>query len=686
MLTKEDKANLTTLPRLKAELVETEQFLTQLQKSKGTISAERHQQLAGKYEKKISELTAKILQLTKQYEEQKDEIKVQMGILTDNKQATDGEIKEIILLKEQQAISADEYKEKHREYTGKLKGNEKEIKVLQQDLDEIEFYLQAKGEVSYQKAKISDRLFSIKSIFSKINTKPIKIGVVAIGLLIVLGVVLSRICGGKHIETTSKVGIVEFTDPKTEEVVTIKVLDNESLQPLKRIKVKYDSKEGFEAFTTFDPEGKYFPEIHFYEHNSEHVIKMEKVGDQIYKVIRVTDDDQIRLIQRWAGTTGMCHVSERTYIRTIGSDELSQIGKRAWGFSFFFIKNLARGPVVYLLKTVGAFQLTDEFMKRELSDVSSSEERWDEYESSDVSSITNTFYLPSNAPRFEDIKKEDVEDGIKITWNAVDDTLYFYGLPDPTIYLGETEQSDLKYWLRKLSLIDSVINDWERITDEFVILGDNEKNDEMIELKVNDEVNNSAITRYNTVYQTVKIGNQWWMTENLKVTHYRNGDAIPNVTDAREWSNLTTGAYCSYDNDANNVATYGSLYNWYSVNDSRNIAPEGWHVPSDAEWQTLVDYLGFAFSGGKMKEAGTTHWRSPNKGATNESGFAALPAGGCRYVNGTYYDMGYYAGFWSSTESGSYHAWGRHLGYDNSEVGRDPSNKECGFSVRCVKD
>ena len=94
------------------------------------------------------------------------------------------------------------------------------------------------------------------------------------------------------------------------------------------------------------------------------------------------------------------------------------------------------------------------------------------------------------------------------------------------------------------------------------------------------------------LYYTVKIGEQWWMLENLRVTHYRNGDAIPNVTDDAEWEGLSTGAYCDYDNDPANVATYGRLYNWYAVGDSRNIAPAGWHVPSDDEWQTLVDYLG----------------------------------------------------------------------------------------------
>jgi uncharacterized protein (TIGR02145 family) len=188
------------------------------------------------------------------------------------------------------------------------------------------------------------------------------------------------------------------------------------------------------------------------------------------------------------------------------------------------------------------------------------------------------------------------------------------------------------------------------------------------------------------VYQTVTIGTQVWMAENLKVTHYRNGEAIPNVTDNTTWYNLTTGAYCEYNNDLNNVATYGRLYNWHAVGDSRNIAPTGWHVPTDAEWQTLVDYLGgSSVAGGKMKEAGTTHWLSPNTGATNESGFSGLPGGG-RSSNGPYDYVGYYACFWSSTEGSSSGAWCRYLYCGNSVVTRLNDDKHLGFSVRCVKD
>ncbi len=203
-----------------------------------------------------------------------------------------------------------------------------------------------------------------------------------------------------------------------------------------------------------------------------------------------------------------------------------------------------------------------------------------------------------------------------------------------------------------------------------------------------EEIQTGTVTDIDgNTYKTVKIGDQWWMAENLKVTHYRNGDAIPHVTDATDWSNLTTGAYCNYDNDENNATTYGRLYNWYAIDNIRNIAPEGWHVPSDAEWQTLVDYLGgSSVAGGKMKETGTTHWNSPNTGATNESGFSAL-AGGSRTHSGSYASsMGNHACFWSSTKYDCLSMLYRHLDCASSRIGSYTSNKESGFSVRCLRD
>jgi len=198
-------------------------------------------------------------------------------------------------------------------------------------------------------------------------------------------------------------------------------------------------------------------------------------------------------------------------------------------------------------------------------------------------------------------------------------------------------------------------------------------------------------------YQIVKIGNQRWMAENLKVTHYQNGSAIPHVTDNGIWPNLSSGAYCNYNNDVNNVSTYGRLYNWYAVNDSRNIAPQGWHVPSDDEWKELEMYLGMSQSevdsegwrgtdeGGKMKEAGTAHWDSPNTCATNSSGFTALP-GGHRSGSGNFIYVSSYSYWWSASDRIASFAWCRNLYSHNSQVGRYAIDKHDGFSIRCVRD
>jgi uncharacterized protein (TIGR02145 family) len=200
------------------------------------------------------------------------------------------------------------------------------------------------------------------------------------------------------------------------------------------------------------------------------------------------------------------------------------------------------------------------------------------------------------------------------------------------------------------------------------------------------------------IYQTVKIGDQWWMAENLKVTHYRNGNPIPNVTDGTTWSGLSTGACCDFINDPLNVATYGRLYNWYAVDDSSNIAPEGWHVPSDEELKQLEMYLGMSQAeaddlywrgldeGGKLKEVGTTHWMHPNSGATNESGFTALGAGYRSDTGGFLAAYGAATYFWTSTEGSSDNAWSRCLDYNRSDVRRQESSERSGFSVRCVRD
>ena len=185
------------------------------------------------------------------------------------------------------------------------------------------------------------------------------------------------------------------------------------------------------------------------------------------------------------------------------------------------------------------------------------------------------------------------------------------------------------------------------------------------------------------VYKTVKIGNQIWMAENLKTTRYNDGTPIPNVTDNYEWRDLTTGAFSFYHNDYINNAIYGILYNWYAVETSK-LAPKGWHIPSDKEWQQLINYLGGSeVAGGKMKS--TKYWQSPNLGASNSSGFNGLPAG-YRYSNGTFTAIGYNGYFWSSTENFTHYAWNRFLDYSSLDAYRLDLYKQNGFSVRCVRD
>jgi uncharacterized protein (TIGR02145 family) len=190
-------------------------------------------------------------------------------------------------------------------------------------------------------------------------------------------------------------------------------------------------------------------------------------------------------------------------------------------------------------------------------------------------------------------------------------------------------------------------------------------------------------------YPVVKIGNQIWMKENLRVSRYRNGVSIPIVTDATAWGSLTTGGRSWYNNDSTTYENpYGNLYNWHAVADSRGLCPTGWHVPTDAEWTTLTTYLeGESVAGGKMKTIGTTYWNSPNTGATNESGFSALP-GGFRNFVGSFDNISYLAFFWSATEIDYDFAWIRYLNYNDGDVFRDLdiSYKWLGASVRCLRD
>lgn len=192
------------------------------------------------------------------------------------------------------------------------------------------------------------------------------------------------------------------------------------------------------------------------------------------------------------------------------------------------------------------------------------------------------------------------------------------------------------------------------------------------------------------VYNSVTIGTQTWMVENLKTTHYRDGSPISNIIDNAAWRDAyagLTGAWCDYDNNAANGNMYGHLYNWYAVADARNIAPVGWHVPSVAEWMTLYNYLG-ANGGGALKETGTLNWTSENIGATNSTGFTALPGGYRGAADGVCLGLNTSAQFWTSigNAQGDYLGTYFYLVNNNAELAGVSNFVTFGLSVRCIKD
>lgn len=188
-------------------------------------------------------------------------------------------------------------------------------------------------------------------------------------------------------------------------------------------------------------------------------------------------------------------------------------------------------------------------------------------------------------------------------------------------------------------------------------------------------------------YKIVKIGNQIWMAENLKTTKYHNGNVIPNITNDTEWSELRTGALCDYKNTPSYSEIYGRIYNWYAV-ETGILCPTGWHIPTDSDWSKLINYIGGQYdAGGKLKETGTTHWASPNEGATNEIGFTALPSGTRDYYAGEFSENSNFSGYWwSSSEYDSIYAYLRYVDCGFSDMLRNTIRKGEGLSVRCIKD
>ena len=199
---------------------------------------------------------------------------------------------------------------------------------------------------------------------------------------------------------------------------------------------------------------------------------------------------------------------------------------------------------------------------------------------------------------------------------------------------------------------------------------------------------NTIIDQEGNVYKTVTIGTQTWMAENLRTTSYNDGTPIPNVISNDKWIDLTTGAFCNYNNTNNidSIATYGRLYNWFAVNTGK-LAPLGWHVPTDNEWAILINYLGGEdIAGSKLKETGISHWQSPNVGANNESGFTALPGGYRSAVDGVFDKLGYFGSWWSTSENLFNDAGRRFVPNYESSIWRFYLSKTMGNSIRCVKD
>ncbi len=186
-------------------------------------------------------------------------------------------------------------------------------------------------------------------------------------------------------------------------------------------------------------------------------------------------------------------------------------------------------------------------------------------------------------------------------------------------------------------------------------------------------------------YNTVSIGTQLWMKENLKTTKYRDGTSIPNVTDNAAWANLISGAYCNFNNDPGYVSAYGRLYNYYANVDNHNLCPTGWHIPTAGEWTTLANYLGgSSVAGGKLKEAGTINWGAPNEGADNSSGFTAIPAP-TRFSDGTFSGGGYICAFWVPLETDANNANYKYMNYAEASLNNNVYLKTQGYQVRCLQ-
>jgi uncharacterized protein (TIGR02145 family) len=198
-------------------------------------------------------------------------------------------------------------------------------------------------------------------------------------------------------------------------------------------------------------------------------------------------------------------------------------------------------------------------------------------------------------------------------------------------------------------------------------------------------ISHSVMDGDGNIYSVVRIGSQVWMAENLKTTKFNDGIKIPMVPDNEEWRSLNSPGFCWYNNDAGNFRKeYGALYNWHTVSTGK-LCPVGWHVPSQKEWNTLINYFGENNAGKQLKDTGTEYWESPNMDATNLSGFTARP-GGSRWDIGIFIDEGVRGRWWSSTEFNNTNVWDSNMSSSYSRVTGSLDDKKNGLSVRCIKN
>jgi uncharacterized protein (TIGR02145 family) len=205
--------------------------------------------------------------------------------------------------------------------------------------------------------------------------------------------------------------------------------------------------------------------------------------------------------------------------------------------------------------------------------------------------------------------------------------------------------------------------------------------------KKNDELPVPVSDIDGNTYKTIKIGGKTWMAENLRTTRYNDGTEIQLITEGSRWRDATEGGYCWYNNSEETSfrEKYGALYNSYVIAKG-NICPEGWSVPTKEDWLKLREDLGDTTTGGgRLKDKGTENWQAPNKGANNNSGFTALPAG-IRYFEGTFSSFSYFTGFWSTSDFSICSAWYISLYYGDAIIKTNYTQKKTGFSIRCIKN